>query len=461
MGIIENIGLGTISLVIYILSIIILNVLCKRKMAESMTWSVLLLLVIGLVTGNNVKKLAVEGINFAIKQETLFAALSFVFMAYLMSTTGVIERLVKILNSFLGKLAGGPAYVSTIASALFGMVSGSGSGNASAVGSITIPWMRETGWSKEDAAIIVAGNAGLGIAFPPSSSMFLLLGMPAIAAELTSSELYGPLFIAATYLLISRLILVFIYVKKKGIKAVPNDLIMPIGKALKENGLSLSIFLGVIIPLLVTMGPISRFLTAQESFGASGLKSISMLVWIPVLMSVITIIEGWKRLPHSIKGWFEYVKKGIGKYSEVGVLLFAAFIASRILILLGLQSEITAIMEVLAGHSKLLVILIIALLISMMVGPFSGTATTTAVGSIAYIAFRSIGISPAVACSAFLILSSNEGCMPPSSAPLYIASGIADVERPGSIFKITVLHFGIPAIIIGILIALGILPIFS
>ena len=461
MGIFDNIGLGTISLIIYIATIIILNVIVKRKMAESMVWSVLLLLIIGLITGNDAKKLAVEGLNFAMKQETLFAALSFVFMAYLMGTTGVIERLVKILNSVLGKLPGGPAYVSTIASALFGMVSGSGSGNASAVGSITIPWMRETGWTKEDAAAIVAGNAGLGIAFPPSSSMFLLLGMPAISAELTSSGLYGPLFLAALYLLISRLILIFIYVKKKGIKAVPNELIMPVGKALKENGTSLSIFLGVIIPLLVTMGPISKYLTSHPSFGPKALKSISMLVWIPILMSTITIIEGWKKLPHSFGGWFEYIKKGIGKYSEVGVLLFAAFIASRILILLGLQKEITAIMNVLAGHSKFLVIGLIALLITMMVGPFSGTATTTAVGSITYIAFRSIGISPAVACSAFLILASNEGCMPPSSAPLYIAAGIADVDRPGSIFKTTVLHFAIPAIIIGILVALGILPIFA
>ena len=70
------------------------------------------------------------------------------------------------------------------------MVSGSGSGNASAVGSITIPWMKQSGWSTERATTIVAGNAGLGMIFPPSSSMLLLLGMEAIAAELESNTLY-------------------------------------------------------------------------------------------------------------------------------------------------------------------------------------------------------------------------------------------------------------------------------
>lgn len=49
--------------------------------------------------------------------------------------------------------------------------------------------------------------------------------------------------------------------------------------------------------------------------------------------------------------------------------------------------------------------------------------------------------------------------MPPSSAPVYIAAGIASVDKPGAIFKDTVLHFAIPAIIIGILIALGIFPV--
>lgn len=459
MDIFSLVGVGTISLLIYIAVIILINVILKRKMAEAMLWSVLVLLVIGGVTGNNAGVLLTDGMQFAFKQETLFAAVAFVFMAYLMGATGVIGRLVTILNSILGRLAGGPAYVSTIASALFGMVSGSGSGNASAVGSITIPWMTETGWSKESAATIVAGNAGLGIAFPPSSSMFLLLGMPAIAAELTSGELYMTLLSGAVMLLISRLILVFYYTKKYKIKAVPSESILPLGRSVRENGTSLAIFLGILLPILVTMGPFYDYLEGLIQFGADAVDHVSMLVWIPILMSVIVAIEGRDKLPKSGKGWWEFIRKSVGKYSEVGMLLFAAFVASRILIKLGLEKEITAIMEVLGSHSALMVVLVIAVLISMMVGPFSGTATTTAIGSVAYIAFRSVGVAPAVACTAFLILASNEGCMPPSSAPVYIAAGIASVDKPGAIFKDTVLHFAIPAIIIGILIALGILPV--
>lgn len=214
------IGIGVISLLIYIASILVINMGLKRKMAEAMMWSFLLILAIGgIFGGKDVVSLAKSGITSAAKQEVVYASMAFVFMAYMMDKTGVIGRLVEILNSVLGRLPGGSGYVSTIASALFGMVSGSGSGNASAVGSITIPWMKQSGWSTERATTIVAGNAGLGMIFPPSSSMLLLLGMEAIAAELTSNELYVGLMGAGMLVLAYRLFVVFLYAKKDGLKA--------------------------------------------------------------------------------------------------------------------------------------------------------------------------------------------------------------------------------------------------
>ena len=134
------IGIGIITLVIYIAAILIINVVFKRKMAEAMVWTFLLIVAIGGIFGHhNPVTLAADGIQDAAGQEVVYASMAFVFMAFIMEKTGVIQRLIQILNSVLGRLPGGSGYVSTIASALFGMVSGSGSGNASAVGSITIP----------------------------------------------------------------------------------------------------------------------------------------------------------------------------------------------------------------------------------------------------------------------------------------------------------------------------------
>ena len=172
----NGIGIGIISLLVYIAAILVINMVLKRKMAEAMMWSFLIILAMGgIFAGQNVFTLAQTGIKAAAKQEVVYASMAFVFMAFMMDKTGVIGRLVEILNSVLGRLPGGSGYVSTIASALFGMVSGSGSGNASAVGSITIPWMKQSGWSTERATTIVAGNAGLGMIFPPWKRSLLSL----------------------------------------------------------------------------------------------------------------------------------------------------------------------------------------------------------------------------------------------------------------------------------------------
>ena len=286
MEVFSYLGIGTLALVIYIAVVISVNTFFKRPISEAMLAAMIVLLVIAGLAGYNPLKLAVKGVMVALRQEALFAAMAFVFMAHMMEETRIVSRLVQILNSLLGRLAGGAGYVSTLASALFGMVSGSGTGNASTVGSITIPWMEETGWTKESATTVVAGNAGLGMVFPPSSSMFLLLGMPAIAAELNSSQLYVTLMGVALIVLAYRLLLVFIQVRRQGIHSVVSDHRQTVGQALRENWISLSLFLGILLPILLTMGPLSDWLAAQPGFGAGMVTGIVLTL---VAVGVVSI----------------------------------------------------------------------------------------------------------------------------------------------------------------------------
>ena len=456
----NGIGIGIISLLVYIAAILVINMVLKRKMAEAMMWSFLIILAMGgIFAGQNVFTLAQTGIKAAAKQEVVYASMAFVFMAFMMDKTGVIGRLVEILNSVLGRLPGGSGYVSTIASALFGMVSGSGSGNASAVGSITIPWMKQSGWSTERATTIVAGNAGLGMIFPPSSSMLLLLGMEAIAAELESNTLYVGLMCTGLVILAYRLIVVFCYAKKDGLKASAGTG-ESLGVAFSKNASSLIIFLGIIVPLLFQMGPTGNAIKATlNAHTDKSFKAISLVMWIPIMMTFFTIIEGWKYLPHDLKGWKDMIKASAPKYSEVGCLLFFAFAAASVLTKLGLQDEFTAVFDTLGSKSPILVVIMIAVITTLMVGPFTGTASTTALGALAYAALRSLGLAPVACCVAFLLLVSNEGCIPPNSAPIYIASGISGLNEPSRIFKNLLFHYALPVVLIAILIMLGIFPV--
>lgn len=457
----QYIGIGIISLIIYIISILVLNIGLKRKMGESMMWSVLILVLISVTLGGRpLGETVADSVKNAVTQEVVYAGLAFVFMAYIMDQTGIIMRLVNILNSLVGRLTGGSGYVSTLGCALFGMVSGVASANTAAIGSVTIPWMRETGWSKERSATIVAGNGGLGNVFPPSSVMLLVLGTEAVAAELGADQLYMGLMSVGIFVLLYRLLLIFIFAKKDGIQKIPSDQIMPLGQSLKENGSSLMILLGVAIPLLLTMGPVGSWISARLSGTDGAFKSISLIVYIPILITFFTIIEGWKYLPHTVSGWVTLCKASIGRFSELGALLVFAFMASRLLTKLNLSTEFSNVLNAL-NYPPVVIMLIICIVITLMVGPFNATATTTALGGISYTALRAIGLSPVVAAVAFINLVSNQSCVPPNSAPIYIASGIAEVEKPITIFKDLVLYYALPQVVLVMLVMLGIIPVFG
>lgn len=457
----QYIGIGIISLIVYVAGILILNIGLKRKMGESMMWSVLILIAISVAFGGRpLGETITDSVSNAVTQEVVYAGLAFVFMAYIMDQTGIILRLVNILNSLVGRLTGGSGYVTTLGCALFGMVSGVASANTAAIGSVTIPWMRETGWSKERSATIVAGNGGLGNVFPPSSVMLLVLGTEAVAAELGADQLYMGLMSVGIFVLLYRLLLIFLFAKRDGIKKIPSDQIMPLGQSLKENGSSLIILLGVAIPLLLTMGPIGSFISGRLSGTDGAFKSVSLIVYIPILITFFAIIEGWSQLPHTISGWITLCQKSIGRFSELGALLVFAFMASRLLTKLNLSTEFSNVLNAL-NAPPVVIMLIICVVITLMVGPFNATATTTALGGISYTALRAIGLSPVVAAVAFINLVSNQSCVPPNSAPIYIASGIAEVEKPITIFKDLVLYYALPQVVLVMLVMLGIIPVFS
>ena len=286
--------MGIVAFLVYIIFVMIWYLMLKRSIAEAM---LLGLVIVCAFNGVDVlPQTFASSLTKALTQDVMAAIILFTVMASIMTQTGIITRLVSILNSILGRFRGGPAYVSACASAMFGMVSGASSANAATVGSITIPWMTESGWPKEVAATMNTGNAGLGICIPPSSSMFLMLGLPVVAGSVAAGDLYIALMCGGLWSLAYRLLLTRYYVSKYNIPAVPKDRIVSLSSALKEGGTSLTMFLGIIVPLVVITGPVGNFLKTLPAFGEDGVDAMNIIIWVPVLIMFICIIEGRKRL---------------------------------------------------------------------------------------------------------------------------------------------------------------------
>lgn len=445
-------GVAVWALIAYIGVIIIWNAVLKRNIGEAMLVGFVVVCLFG---GTDALELARTGLDEALSEEVVFAALAFVFMGYLMTRLGLIDRQVALLNSVFGRLRGGSAYVSTSTAALLGGPAGSGSGIAASVGSVTIPWMIRSRWRPDLAASLVAGNAGLGISIPPSSSMFLLLGSAAVAPVLTADQLIVAAFVGGLWTVVHRFAVVFIWVRRYRVQAMDKADIAPFRVALRQGATSLLVYLGIAIPVLMTLGVGVRFLKSRLGEAAD---DISIVVWIPVLTILATLLVGWKRLPRTARGWNEVLGDMAPRYAIIGATLLFAFAAAGSLGELGLVDQLTAIMNNINAPVWLIASLVGALIV-VIAAPLTGTATIAAVGGVAFSALTSAGVAPAAAATAILIFASTEGASPPGAAPIYIASGIAGVD-PARTFLRLIVWFVIPTLIIGVLVATGLLPLF-
>ncbi|MGW9004997.1 TRAP transporter large permease subunit [Brevibacterium casei] len=444
--------LALIALAVFIAVIVIWNVVIKRNMAEAMLLGFIVTL---LFAGANAPQFAADAFVEASENEVLYAAVAFVFMTYFVERTGVMKKLITILSSLLGRLPGGPAYVDTVASAAIGaLAGGSNTGNAAASGSITGPWMVRTGWKRERAATVIAGNAGLGAALPPSASMIIMIGFA--GTLVTTSQVYLALLVAGSYQVLLRIGLTAWFVHRDGIRPETGADHVPLRTSLHLGWTSVLVFLGAIIPILITVEPLADFLSSIATIGES-LGNISLIMWIPILIIAISAIVARKELPKSARQWWEFLAGSVPRFYTIGAILFFAIMASEVLASLGLDTDVTSLLETLDLPLWLLVTLI-GVLVVVVAGPLSSTATLSAVGQVALFSMVAAGIDPLLAVVAILVFASTEGASPPASGSIFVASGLTEAQ-PEKTFIPLVIYYVVPIFILGVLIALSIVPV--
>ncbi len=445
--------IGLIALGAFIAVIIIWNVVFKRNMGEAM---LLGFLVTALFAAPDVPGAVVAGVRGALDEEVLYAAMAFVFMAYVVDRTGLIQKILTILNSLVGRIRGGPVLVDVAGSAAMGALSGSNSGNTAATGSFTGPWMVRTGWSPERSATFLAGNGGLGAAMPPSSSMVIMIGFA--GSMVTTGQIYLALLCAGIYQVVWRVLLVAYLVRRDRIPRASAEQLQPIRRALRQGGTALIIVLGAVVPIGITIGPVAEFMATSTPLGDS-IDDISILTWIPILVTALALLVGRNTLPRAPRAWAEWLAAAMPRFTSVGALLFFAVAASEILGELGLAGDVDAI---LAGlHlNKYVMALLVGVLIAVVAGPLSSTATLTAVGKVSLLALVSVGVDPVLAVTAILVFASTEGASPPASGSIFVAAGITGA-KPEKTFLPLIGYYMLPIMVLGCLIAWGALPVIS
>lgn len=432
------------ALVAFIAAIVIWNAVFKRNIGEAM---IVGLVAVAAFAGTNAPTYVWHGFVDSIQEEVTFAGLAFIFMSFILAKTPVLDRLIDVLNSFLGRLRGGPVYTSTVAGGMFGAIAHVGASVTAAVGSVTVPWMKRSGVSPELSATVVAGCAGMGVTFPFSATMFILVGSATVTGLMEPDEIVLPLALAGLWCLAYRMALNFYLVRRNGLQPIAAEDRLSVKTSLRSGWTSLLLFVPILIPLMLTRGPLAAHVSAYTDLVMS--KAISLITWIPVLMILLVLFLGRRHLPRTAPGWWKVLGDSAPQFGVIGVTIVAAFTASNVLADLGLPEQLTAILEHVTAPAWLIVIIAI---------PLTASATMAAVGGVAVAALVGVGIPAPIAAAAVLVFASTEGASPPSGAPIYVAAGIAGCD-PAKTFLPLLKYYCIPILGIGVLIALGLLPI--
>jgi tripartite ATP-independent transporter DctM subunit len=112
----------------------------------------------------------------------------FVFAGELMASGKLTDGLVKFSLILVGRVRGGLAMATVVASMFFGGMSGSAIADVAALGPVEIPMMVKSGYSRKFSASLVSAAAIIGPIIPPS--------IPMVIYAISCSTSIGALFLA-------------------------------------------------------------------------------------------------------------------------------------------------------------------------------------------------------------------------------------------------------------------------
>ena len=372
--------------------------------------------IFGSVTGISATIIA----TFCIFGATLFA-------------TGGGKLFIDVASLVAGRSAGGAAKMASVASGLFGMISGSSAANVATTGTFTIPMMKNMGYSNEFAGAAEASASSGGQIMPPimGAGAFIMsdiLGIPyktiALAAIIPSVLFYFGVIWGMDC-----------YSRRNHYLGIPEDQ-MPD----KKETLQLKKLIPVFLPIAT--------LIFLFFFGFTAVYCAAYSIVVAVVLYLLFDLKDWKnRCKNLINGLANATKDMLSVISLIA--------CSQILICLiqvaGVGVKFTNIIVRLGGNSMLLAGLC-AMVATMILG--MGMPTVAAyilAGSVIAPALVTIGVNQLAAHFFVFYYAIFAGLTPPVCGTVFVASAMADskwVKTAGIAIQLSIGAFLVPFILI-------------
>jgi tripartite ATP-independent transporter DctM subunit len=155
---------------------------------------------------NIVPQQLIDGLN----SFPLIAVPLFIFAGALMGEAGVTQRLVELARALIGHIRAGLAHALVIAGMILAGISGSGTADAAALGSVMIPAMRQEKYDTAFAVALSACAGAIGPIIPPSILLIIYGAMGNVSigklflAGAVPGVLMGVFLMATSYVVARR-----------------------------------------------------------------------------------------------------------------------------------------------------------------------------------------------------------------------------------------------------------------
>ncbi|ULB10513.1 TRAP transporter large permease [Cereibacter azotoformans] len=346
-----------------------------------------------------------QRLNSGVSVYALMAIPFFIYAGDLMVRGDIARRLVALAGAMVGHLRGGLGQVNVVASVMFGGVSGSAAADASAVGGLMVPQMKERGYGADYAVNLTVVGSIIALMIPPSHNMIIY--SIAAGGRISIADLFTAGIIPGFLLAVALMIAAYFVARHRG---YPTET-FPGLRAL--GAIFVAAVPGLILVALIFGGVRSGIFTASESAN------------IAVVYALLVTILIYRTLT-----WSEFVHATLGAVRTTAMVLLVIGCAAAFGWLLAYLRVPTAIVAFMQGLSdNPLVILLLINVALLVLGTFMDMSPLIVITTPIFLPVaQAFGVDP-VHFGVILVLNLGIGlCTPPVGAVLFVGCAVGRIS---------------------------------
>ncbi len=346
-----------------------------------------------------------QRLNSGVSVFALMAIPFFIYAGDLMVRGDIARRLVALAGAMVGHLRGGLGQVNIMASVMFGGVSGSAAADASAVGGLMVPQMKERGYGVDYAVNITVVGSIIALMIPPSHNMIIY--SISAGGRLSIADLFTAGILPGFILALSLMVAAWLVARKRGYPTEPFPGLEALGRIFA------SAVPGLILVAIIFGGVRSGIFTASESSN------------IAVVYALLVTLLVYRSL-----SWEDFVEATFGAVRTTAMVLMVIGCAGAFGWLLAYLRVPTTLVAALQSFSdNPILILLLMNVVLLILGTFMDMSPLIVITTPIFLPVaQAFGVDP-IHFGVILILNLGIGlCTPPVGAVLFVGCAVGKIQ---------------------------------